>query len=169
MGNDKTPLTFPQTFEYKGIFEPNFVYDGLKSFLEEGKGYDGSEKEVKEKNIGDTRELKCEFQAELDATDHIRYDIQIEIDMRGKNVVVEDDNGVEHIYIDGKAFLKIYSFLVFNDNKHRHKSPFVEFFLKVYSKYFNTSEMAMLSKKAKNDVSETITRFKQLTNMSTQR
>lgn len=169
MGNDKTPLTYPQVFEYKGIFEPNYVYDGLKSFLEDGKGYDGSEKEVKEKNIGDSRELICEFQAELDATDHIRYDIELEIEMKGKNVVVEDDNGVEHLYIDGEASMKIYSFLVINDNKHRHKSPIVEFFFKVYTKYFNTSEMATLSKIAKKDVSETITRFKQLTNMSTQR
>lgn len=169
MGNDKTPLTFPQTLEYEGIFEPNHVYDGLKSFLEDGKGYDGSEKEVKEKNLNDERELICEFGADLHATDYIHYNIQLEIEMRGKNVIVEDKNGVEHLYIDGEAKMKIYSFLIINDNKHRHKNPLVEFFAKVYTKYFNTSEMAMLSKKAKKDVSETITRFKQLTNMSTQR
>lgn len=169
MGNDKTPLTNPQNFEFKGIFEPNSIFDGIKDFLEKGKGYDVSEKAIKEKNLDDAREFLYEFGAEIDATDHIRYDIQIELKMKGKNVTVEDNNGTEHLFIDGEVGFKIYSFIVINDNKHRANNFFVEFFSKIYTKYFNSSEMSILKKKAEKDVAETITRFKQLSNMSAQK
>lgn len=168
MGNDKTPLTDPQTFTYEGVYDPDYVYSAMKDFLEQAKNYDGTEKEVDEKRTDGELHLDCEFEAETHITDHIHFLIETKFEMSGTDAVVVDKNGAEHRCVDGKAKMKISSFLVLNENNHIHKNFFVEFFSKVYDKYFNTSEMAMLSKKAKKDVSETITRFKQLTNMGSQ-
>lgn len=169
MGNDRTPLTEPQQYTFTGIFDPDYVYSALKKYLEEGKAYDSSEKKVEEKRVGDELEIDIELEMELHATDHIHYIITLEIEMKGTDAIVVDKLGVEHRYIDGTAYLNIYSFLILNDNNHRHGSFFTEFFARVYDKYYNTGEMAMLTKKGKKDVADTITRFKQLTNMSTQR
>ncbi|MFP4401974.1 MAG: hypothetical protein ACLFPL_01980 [Candidatus Nanoarchaeia archaeon] len=169
MSNDKTPLTDPQTFTYEGVFDPDYVYSAMKDFLEQSKNYDGSEKKVEEKRIGGELHMECDFDADMHMTDHIHFKIETEFKMSGKDALVVDRNGAEHPCIEGIAEMKICSFIIINDNNHRHKNFFVEFFSKVYDKYFNTSEMGMLSKKARKDVSETITRFKQLTNMGSQR
>ena len=169
MGKDKTPLTDPQVFTFEGVFDPHYVYSGMKSFLEATKNYDGTEKKMEEKRLGDEMKLFAEFMGEAHLSDYIHLIIETEFDMKGKDVIVVDKEGVEHIYVEGEATLEIYSFIVKDDNKHRHESPLVEFVNKIYQAYYNTSEMKMLSKKAKKDVADTITRFKQLTNMSTQR
>ncbi|MCH8519628.1 MAG: hypothetical protein LAT82_02640 [Nanoarchaeota archaeon] len=167
MGNDKTPLTDPQVFTFHGVFDPHYVYSGMKSFLETTKNYDGTEKKMEETKLGETYEMVAEFMGEAHLSDHIHLEIELEFEMEGKEVIVVDKEGVEHIYLEGEATLEIFSFIVKNENKHRHDSPLVEFVNKIFQAYYNTSEMKMLSKKAKKDVSETITRFKQLTNMTT--
>lgn len=166
MGNDKTPLTDPQTISFEGIFEPDNVYSSLKDFLEANKNYDLGESMVSEKRKGDTLSLETEIEAMNLVADHMSTVITCELELNGKDQIVVDDNGVEHRYINGSAKLTIYSFLVQNDNAHAHKSPVSELFTKIYQKYFNKSEMDMIKNRAVGDVNDTITRFKQLTNMT---
>ncbi|MFT4244455.1 MAG: hypothetical protein ACMXYB_03300 [Candidatus Woesearchaeota archaeon] len=169
MGKDRTPLTQPQVFTFEGIFDPHYVYSGMKSFLENTKNFDGTEKKLEEKKLGEEMKLFTKFTAEAHISDYIWLIIETEFDMKGKELTVVDKEGVEHVYVEGEASLEIYSFIVKDDNKHRHANSYIEFFNKIFQAYYNTSEMKMLSKKAKKDVTDTITRFKQLTNMSTQR
>lgn len=165
MGNDKTPLTHPQKITFKGIFEPNNVYDSMKSFLSENKNYDLSEPSISEKRSGEALSLECEIEAKTLTADHIMTQITLEMELSGEDKIIIDEQGVEHRYIEGEAKLVIYSFLELNDNAHAHKHPVSELFSKIYQKYFNTSEMKMLQSKAVSDVNDTITRFKQVTNM----
>ena len=165
MGNDKTPLTDPQDFSYSGVFDPDFVYSQLKDFLEVNKNYDISENNVAEKRKEDFLSIDSKYSAEIDYNDYTTFVIQIETVLEGNDKIVVDSNGVEHRFIEGKADLKIYSFLLLNEHNHAHKSPLVEFFNKIYNKYYNKSEIGMLKQKAERDISDTITRFKQLVNM----
>ena len=165
MGNSKTPLTWPQEFTFQGIFEPDVVYSQLKDFLEVSKNYDLSENDIREKRENTFFKIDSKYSAEMHATETMDFFMMIETVLQGEDQVVVDNNGVEHMYINGQAYLKIYSFLSVNDHKHAHKHPLIIFFNRVYNKYFNTTEMGMLKKKAESDVKDTIAKFKQLVNM----
>ena len=169
MGNDKTPLTSPQVFSYNGIFEPDVLHASLKDFLEVDRNYDITENEVNEVRKDDFLSISTEFDGIIHLTDYIEFQIYVQLDVEGNDKVVTDNNGAEHRYIEGSAKMKIFSFITQNDNNMNHSAPIVEFFRRVYNAYFNNSEMKLLKDRSEKDVKDTITRFKQLTNMSTQR
>jgi hypothetical protein len=158
----KTPITSEKKLNYEGTFDIATTYSFLKTYLEDFKHYDITEKELEEKNIGGKKEVKGNYTAELEFNDYYKLHMTFELKMSGKNVVIENDQGVYNI-VEGTAALVVNTYVELDHMGKRPKGPLAEFLDKVYSKYVADEKKEAIIKLSM-DTSEFLSKFKQTLN-----
>ena len=155
----KTTIISDKRINYEGLYDLKSAYSFLKSYLGDFKHYDVTEKEAEEINKGDIRELKGNFEAELEYNDYYKFIITFELKFAGKKVVTQRD-GEYHDLVEGNANLYINAYIETDYLQKRPKGPIGEFLDKIYSKYIEDEQKKAIGDLA-GDVSEFISRFKQ--------
>ena len=158
----KTPITSEKKLSYEGTFDIVTTYSFLKTYLEDFKHYDITEKELDEKNKDGKKDIKGYYTAELEFNDYYKLHMTFELNMSGKNIVVENQQGVYNL-VEGSAILVINTYVEQDFMGKRSKGPLSEFLDKVYSKYV-TDEKKEAIIKLSIDTSEFLSKFKQTLN-----
>lgn len=158
----KTPITSEKQLNYEGLFDYVTTYKFIRTYLEDFKHYDITEKELEEKNKGGKKELKGNYTAELEFNDYYTLHMTFELKMSGKETVIEE-NGREVNLIEGNVNLVINTYLESDSKEKRPKGPLAEFLDKVYNKYIVDEKKEAIIRLSK-DTSEFLAKFKQTLN-----
>lgn len=157
---DKIPLTPEQTIKLDGYFDMQKTYRAIKTYLDNNRHYDLSEKEFNEKNNGSSRNLFIYTQGDLYFTDWLKIVIVYKLYLNGDDVELEVD-GKTKKYTKGSGKLEVFMYGDADYMEKRKSSPFLTFVGKLYDKFFNADEIKKLKKKAKVDSEGLIKIFKQ--------
>ena len=160
MGKDS--ITSEKKLTYEGLFDFVTTYSYIKSYLEDFKHYDVTEKELEEKSKGGKKEIKGNYTAELEFNDYYTLHMTFELKMAGKEVTIEDESGT-HNLVEGSASIVINTYLETGGMGQRPKGPLAEFLDKVYSKYIADEKKEAIIRLSK-DTSEFLAKFKQTLN-----
>jgi hypothetical protein len=158
----KTPITSEKKLNYEGTFDIVTTYSFLKTYLEDFKHYDITEKELEEKNIGGKKEVKGNYTAELEFNDYYKLHMTFELKMSGKNVVIENNQSIYNI-VEGTAALVVNTYIENDHMGKRPQGPLAQFLDKVYSKYVADEKKEAIIKLSM-DTSEFLSKFKQTLN-----
>ncbi len=158
----KTSITSEKQLNYEGLFDYVTTYKFIRTYLEDFKHYDITEKELEEKNKGGKKELKGNYTAELEFNDYYTLHMTFELKMSGKETVIEE-NGREVNLIEGNVNLVINTYLESDSKEKRPKGPLAEFLDKVYNKYIVDEKKEAIIRLSK-DTSEFLAKFKQTLN-----
>lgn len=158
---EKIPITKERKYSFEGLFDIKHTYNSLKSFVEDSRHYDLTEREYEETSKDNEKKLLWKFEAEQEYNDYYKIIIKIEVSMQGKNTDVEV-NGKMKMLSKGKAEMKLNSY-IFPDFQHKkHEGSFAEFLDKLYEKFFGgKEELHECIGSAVGDINELIARFKQ--------
>jgi len=161
----KVPIISEKAYKYKGLFDLTASYNYVKTFLDDYKHYDVTEKESDEKNSNGTREFDAYFEALFEYNDYYLFTITFEMVYKGVEITAEDSKGKSHTLIDGTASIMINSYLT-KDHLHQKKhGPLFEFLEKVYKRYVDDEHHHAIEALAK-DTGQLLNRFKQSLNSS---
>lgn len=164
MAGAKSPILKEKKYSYEGIFDLKGTYKFLKSYLENTKHYDVTEKEVDEKSSKDSQEIVAMIAAELEYNDYYKITLTFELNMKGKPIIVEDSKGKTHSLVDGSAKIIVNGYLEKDFMNKRPVGPLKEFLDKVYGKYLDKDEYKQMIGKTAQEIGELITTFKQQVN-----
>ncbi len=160
MGNDKIPLISEKQYVYEGYFDIKSLYKFVKTYLEDSKHYDVSEKELEEKNDGATKELLSTILAEQEYTDYFKIVLKFKMILGGKEKLIEDSEGHSKKLVKGKAHISINAYLEKDFMNKKHDGPLTSFFRKVYDKYIGEDELKTAIGSAAGDVGDLLAQFK---------
>jgi hypothetical protein len=160
MASHRIPVISEKTYTYKGIFDMNGCLSDIKTFIEEYKHYDLSEKEADETNSNGKREFLGYFEAEFEYNDVYKFVLTFEIKMEGKEIIANEDFKGGHSLVEGTARIIINGYIIEDHMHKRHRGPIFEFLEKIYSKYIDDEHHHAIAHLAR-DVGQIYNRFKQ--------
>ena len=156
----KQPLTSEKKVTVSGTFDIKGTYEYLKSFLEDSKHYDVSEKEYEEKNDSGKRKIISKIEAEKEHSDYLKVTLKFSVNMEGKEVVI-NDNGKDIKLVNGTATLTVNSYFENDYQNQRDKGALATFLDQIYSKYIGRDEVFKCAGEAAKDVGELIGKFRE--------
>lgn len=160
MGNDKTPLTSEKKFVYEGIYDLKGTYSYIKSFLENSRQYDLTEREIEESSNNGKRKLSTKIEAEQEFNDYFKVVLKFMMVFEGQEIILEDASGKSHKLVNGTAKIVVNSYVEKDFMHKRPKEGMGAFLAKVYDKFFGKEDFEKVAISASKDVGELLAKFK---------
>lgn len=144
----------------EGYFNIDKLYEFVKNYLENVKGYDVTEKEFNQSSSENNRKLEAVLEAEQEYTDYFKKVVKCKVILEGSPVEVEM-NGEKKVMHKGKAKLVTAGFVKPDWMSKRDKGPLTRFLDQLYNKYIEPSPIVKPAGAVGQDIAQLISRFRQ--------